>query len=425
MISDMKTENKKSRNILLFLSFFLFAAFSMQARDNSRVITISGIVKDQKTKKKIEYAGVSVPGTSIGTITNTDGEFTIKISDSLEVKEIEISHIGYSNYRFPVDGNNIENTTIFLSSNDRHLKEVVVQTMDPLLLVKNAIEKIEINYSDKPTLLTGFYRETIKKRRNYISIAEAVIDVYKTAYDDLSIDRDRARIYKGRQLMSIKPSDTLVVKFQGGPVLSNYADIVKNTDIMFDMETLHFYKFKMEEPVLIDERPHFTVSFEPQVDLSYALFEGKLYIDQQTLTFSRAEYNLDMDNRNKVTQAILRKKPYKLQFKPEKVAFLVNYKQRGGKTYLNYIRNEIQFKCDWSKRWIFSTGYTIVSEMVVTDTKEDNISNIPRKEEFKSNQFLSDKVESFYDKDFWGDYNIIEPTESLESAVNKLRKQYR
>jgi hypothetical protein len=28
----------------------------------------------------------------------------------------------------------------------------------------------------------------------------------------------------------------------------------------------------------------------------------------------------------------------------------------------------------------------------------------------------------FYDEAFWEDYNIIEPTESLEEAVGKLKK---
>lgn len=31
-------------------------------------------------------------------------------------------------------------------------------------------------------------------------------------------------------------------------------------------------------------------------------------------------------------------------------------------------------------------------------------------------------VDNFSDADFWNDYNIIEPTESLEKAVLKLRK---
>lgn len=52
-----------------------------------------------------------------------------------------------------------------------------------------------------------------------------------------------------------------------------------------------------------------------------------------------------------------------------------------GKTYLNYIRNRIRFKCDW-KRKLFSTGYTVLSEMVATDRKENNVAIIPGKMAF-------------------------------------------
>ena len=34
-----------------------------------------------------------------------------------------------------------------------------------------------------------------------------------------------------------------------------------------------------------------------------------------------------------------------------------------------------------------------------------------------------DKVEYFDDPNFWADYNIIEPTESLEHAIDKLKKK--
>ena len=63
--------------------------------------------------------------------------------------------------------------------------------------------------------------------------------------------------------------------------------------------------------------------------------------------------------------------------------------------------------------------------MLVTERKEELVSNIPRKESFNKNESLSDKVMNFYDDNFWGAYNIIEPTESLESAINKLKKQHR
>ena len=103
------------------------------------------------------------------------------------------------------------------------------------------------------------------------------------------------------------------------------------------------------------------------------------------------------------------------------VAFIINYQDRDGKTYLSYISNAVKFKCDW-KRKLFSTNYTIFSEMVVTDYKTVPPNTyIPFKQSFKTSQSLSDNVSNFADDDFWGEYNIIEPTEKLANAVNRLK----
>jgi hypothetical protein len=413
----MKTKYIKTARVLIIISLML-ATLSVAAQD---YITVTGVVKDKRSNKKLEYVNISVYGTNIGTVTNADGGFSIKIKDTIQVKTLNVSHIGYFNQQFPVKSDALNNITILLTPNDRTLKEVIVHPTDPLELVEKAIEKIAVNNSHNKNMLTGFYRETVRKRRNYITISEAIINIYKTPYTE-GTNRDRVQIYKGRKLLSPKPGDTLIVKFEGGPTLSTYLDIVKNKDILLDKETLHYYKFKMENPVMIDERLHYVVSFQPQVILPYALFYGKLYIDNEILTFSRAEFSLSMDDRNKATQAVLKKKPFGMHFKPEDVSYLVTYKTIDGISYLNYVQNEVRFKCDW-KRKLFSTGYTIVSEMVVTDKREDNVSCISHKDSFNKNQVLSDKVRSFYDSNFWEDYNIIEPTESLDAAVNKLKKQ--
>lgn len=390
-------------------------------RKDPGYITITGVVKDQKSKKNLEYVSISIPGTGIGTISNEDGGFSIKVRDSLKVKTLEVSHIGYYNQRFLITENDMTGVTIFLTPNENKLREIIVESADPQKLVEDAISRIGDNNSNSVNLLTGFYRETIKKRRNYINISEAIVDIYKTSYTQ-SDAYDRVQVLKGRKLLSPKPGDTLIVKFIGGPNLSTYLDVVKNKDLMLDLKTLHYYKFSMEGSIMINERPHFVVSFAPQVILPYALFYGTLYIDKETLAFSRAEFNLSMDDRNKATQAILRKKPFKMHFKPEEVSYLVTYKEQGGKSYLNYVRNEVRFKCDYKRR-LFSTNYTIVSEMVVTNKQENNVEKIPNKQAFNDKYSLSDKVSNFYDANFWEDYNIIEPTESLESAVNKLKKQ--
>lgn len=36
---------------------------------------------------------------------------------------------------------------------------------------------------------------------------------------------------------------------------------------------------------------------------------------------------------------------------------------------------------------------------------------------------LVDETSGFSDPEFWGEYNIIEPEKSIESAIEKIRKQ--
>ncbi len=416
----MKTIVKQTTKLLLIL-LLISGGSQLWAQSNKDYFAVRGVVKDKITQKSLAYANISVQGTNIGTIANINGEFSIKIKDSLNAKSVEISHLGYSTFVLPVKGENIKEITIYLSPKANLLDEITVYSLDPRALVEEAISKIETNYSSTTDLLSGFYRETVRKRRSYITVSEAVIDIYKSPYAE-GVEKDMLQINKGRKLVSPKLDDTLMVKLLGGPNLSIYVDIVKNPDLILNLETLSNYKFFMEQSVMIDERPNYVVSFKPQVILPYALYYGKLYIDKQNLSVSRTEFSLSLDDRNKAIQAILKRKPFSMRFKPEEISFLVTYKQRDGLTHLNYIRSEVRFKCDWKRR-LFSTNYTIVSETVITGGKTDVINKIPHRFAFSSNQSLSDKVINFFDKDFWEDYNIIEPDESLESAIGRLKKE--
>lgn len=425
----MRTYNKQLLELILAVVLWLgvipiWSQDSAPFAEENNYITVSGVVKDKQNRKTLEYVNVSIPGSSVGTVTNADGEFSLKIENTEKVPALEISHIGYRNNKIHLDKAHLSDLKIYLTPHANMLNEIVIYANNPRFIVEEALRKVPANYSDKNNLLTGFYRETVQKGRRYINISEALIDVFKTPYNDRTVNRDRTEVLKGRRLLSQKSSDTLGVKLAGGPTLSIYLDVVKNEDALLDMETLHYYEFFMEEPVHIDNRLQFVIGFRPRVVLPYALYYGKLYIDREKLSFTRAEFNLSMDNKAKAVQAILAKKPYGLRFKPQEVSFLVTYKEVNGKTYLNYIRNNIRFKCDW-KRKLFSTGYTVLSEMVVTDRDEKNAAPIPNRRAFSQNEAFYDRVDEYWNEDFWGSYNIIEPTESLENAVHKLKKQSR
>ncbi|NDV57222.1 carboxypeptidase-like regulatory domain-containing protein [Bacteroides sp. 519] len=413
----------KTTGIFLLLAMLITSLPVMaDGSKDKEYITINGVVRDKQNKRKLEYVNVSVLGTSIGTVTNMDGGFSIKVADDVKSRTLEISHLGYRSQKVTIGEEDIEELNIYLEANANTLPEVLVRALDAKKLVEEAVSKIAVNNSKSPNMLTGFYRETVRKRRSYINVTEAIINVYKTPYTE-DVNRDRVQVFKGRQLVSPKQGDTLIVKLQGGPNYAIFLDVVKNHEILFDEQGMRDYKFTMGNPVMLDQRPHYVVNFEPQAVQPYPLFYGKLYIDEESKAFTQAEFSYNMKDRNKITHAILKRKPFNLRFKPEEITYLVTYKQEGGTTYLNYMRNEIKFKCDW-KRKLFSTNYAVVNEMVVTNKKLEDVSSIPGKEAFNFKHVLSDKVGNFYDENFWEGYNIIAPTESLESAVNKLKKQF-
>ncbi len=410
--------------ILLLASLILGWLLPIKAQNAGEVI-ISGIVKDKDNRKKLENVNIAVIGSNVGTVTNADGAFTLKVSQS-EIKQgLLASYIGYMNTRVSVDeimkvqGNEL---VITMRPSTEWLNEVNVFGGKPRDLVEKAIAKIGQNYSDKDNLYAAFYRETVQKGRRYIGVAEAVMDVYKTDYKDRRTVRDRSKLIRGRRLMSQRSKDTLSVKVAGGPLVPIYLDIVKNGEDLLNITNLQCYDFIMDKPVLIDNRMQYVVAFVPRMNLEYALYMGKLYIDQETLSFTRAEFEMDVSDKAKAVRTILQKKPAGLRFKPLAVTYLVTYRQQGDKTYLNYIRNDVRFKCDWKKR-LFSSTYTTSSEMVMVDREEEIVDPIKAKNSFKYREVFYDVVDEYWDADYWEDYNIIEPTESLESAVNKLRKR--
>ena len=402
--------------LLLCSSACLFA----QDKETDFTSVVSGIVTDTHGVP-LSHVNVMADSTNISVVTNDDGFFTLKTPE--QPAFIVISHIGYKSRRIPVISGKTANMRIRLQSNSIVLNDVVVKSGDPKKIFYEALDKIPENYSAKPDLFTTFYRETVQKRQRYIYIAEAVASLYKTSYRMLPRS-DKVAIDKGRRLLSPSHRDTLGVKIMGGPTSAIYLDFVKNTDLILNAEDLTHYDFIMEDPVFIAERPHYVIRLDPRYVAPYALYYGTFYIDWETLAFTRAELSLDMRDKEKATNMILVSKPAGVKFRPREMTILVNFKYDGVFSRISYVKNVFRFNCDWKKR-LFATSFTAVSELVVTDRKEENIIPIKGRNSFYQRDSFFDKVEFFEDPDFWADYNIIEPTESLEDAIDKLRKKKR
>jgi len=396
----------------------LFAA-SFAALAQSTYVIVSGTLKDVKSGDKISYAAITIPGTGIGTVSNSDGEFILKVKSSLNAEFFEVSHLGYATAKFRISEGAGKDKAYLLETRPISLQEISVVPMDAREIVAVALESFKKNYSQVPDMMTGFYRESVKQRRTYLSVSEAVVDIYKAPYSGLQ--NDKVKIFKGRKANNVKRADTLMVQMQGGPQVSMLLDIVKNTGLSIALDNLDNYKFSILTIVNIDNKLNWVISFSPGVVKEEPLYMGKIYIEQDNYAITRAEFSLDLSDEEKASNVFVRKKPSGLIFMPTSTGYLVTYKEQNGKYYLDYVRVDLKFRCDWKKR-LFKNNYTLMSELAITDRHADNIVKFDNQEVFRSNMILTEKIEAFTDVDFWGENNIIEPDNSIENAIKKLSK---
>ncbi len=381
-----------------------------------------GEVLDAESKKPLVFASLAIEGSNISTITNTEGEFLLKVSKNIANTSVSISFLGYKTKIVPLSRLKSRKNKILMNVSVMELPEVNIEIpKDAATLVKETLKRRGRNYFDTPTLMTAFYRETIKKRKKNVSLSEAVVNIHKTPYT--SYRKDAVQLYKVRKSTDYSKLDTIALKLQGGPFNALFVDIMKYPQYIFTEESLEEYVFSFDRSARINDRLIYVVNFEQRADLLDPLYKGKLYIDAENKILTSAIYSLNITDKHKASKMFVRKKPKNVKVWPTEVAYRVDYREKNGKWYYGYSNVLLEFKVNWNKR-LFNSVYRMTCEMAITDWEKNMTGEFPKpKERIKSSIILTDEAIGFSDPDFWGEYNIIEPEKSIESAIKKIRRQ--
>jgi len=398
------------------------AAPAKPKKDQQQVIIIRGRVTDAETNLPLVFAGIAVQGSNVSTVTNLDGEFTLKIGSD-ETGKIEFSYVGYKNRVMAIDEmkTNGQRNVIAMETALIPIKEIIVKPLIPEDIMQLVIERFDENYPAVPNDMTGFYRETIRKNRSYISIGEAVVEVFKSPYQN-DLRYDAVRIYKGRKSNDVEKMDTVLFKLQGGPTTTLYLDVVKNPETFLTRESLSQYELELSSLVVIDDRTNYVINFYQKPSITTPLYQGRMFIDIETYAVAQVEFAFNLENKDLAASMFIRKKPMGMQVTPEITSYMVRYREVNGKWYFTHSRAEVKFKVDWKKK-LFNTNYTTMSELAITDRTEEDVVKFTSKERIKPTDFFTEEVAAFADPDFWGDYNVIEPDQSIEAAIRKLSRK--
>ncbi len=380
-----------------------------------------GKIADASNKEGLAFANISLLNSNISTISNINGDFSIKIPENYK-PNIKVSFIGYSPKI--VDLKNLKNkrNIILLDVYSIPLSEMILTIpKDVEGLVRKALFNSKRNYLNENLLMTSFFRESIKRRRRNVSLTEAVSKIYKFPYE--SYKRDVIEFVKLRKNTDYSRLDTLIVKLAGGPFNTLFLDIVKYPNFFIPKENIPLYSYVIKRTTKVNNSPVYVVGFKQKENIELPSIQGELYIKVDKLVIISANFNLNINNKDFIKNLFVVTKPKGANVWPLQAKYKVDYVEKNGKWIFNYSNLLLKLKINYDKK-LFNTSYTFASEIAITDWTQNNSFALPKnKMRVKPKIILSDSKLGFIDLDFWGTDNIIEPEKSIQNAIRKIKKQ--
>lgn len=399
---------------LISIKYFLYAyVFFVCTLSFSQELIVTGKILNDKDKTPVPFANIGFLNSSIGTVTNDNGEFEFHFPSTFNSDSIRISCIGFFNHSIAVNSINTKQTLIINIKPREYLMEAVTirsTKQTPLEILKKAWEKIPNNYITKPYKMDGFYREYFKENGKFAAFSEAALGIYDgDAYSNISP--------KGKETIAIEQIRVSDINNKGDYVLYisiNYAlrgNLLRNSNYWSN----YFEKanFKIEK-LAISNIDYFENDLVYCID--YALesrkkgsYSGKIYVRTRDFAVIKIEFNTE----NKL-------KGREINGSPLKTHSTMTYKEHNGKFYLNYINasHEVAYKTKNNEKY----NLTFFSELLINNVYTEKVTPsltgtiIEDKSIFYQPRYRS------FDPEFWENFNLFEESDANNIIIQDLEK---
>jgi hypothetical protein len=380
---------------------------------------LSGKILEEKKENPIPYASVSIINKPIGTISNIDGDFLLKLHPNNINDTLIISSMGFAQITMPAF-ELLDTEIIIMKPVSIRIKEVKVTSTSPENLLSNIRENIRNNYSSETNLLTAFYRETLKQDEEYIDVSEAVIEILKSPYN-ISSRNDIVRITKGRQSPDVQPFTWMSFKLQGGPYTITKLDVVKTLETFINEEFEAAYKYQIKNMIWYNEYPVYVLQFQPINDTFFPSYVGEVYVHRETFAIVHANFSFNREGLKKATSVMIKRKPLRVKARPTFVNYEVDYQLYNGKWHLKTARASVKIKIR-SRKDNTNSEFHSVSDLLITNIESTELKRFSRQEVFSQQDIFVEMIDN-YDPSFWENYNIIQPEEDLQNAFTNFSLQ--
>ena len=381
-------------------------------------LMLTGTLLDKETGMPVASASVGVRRTSVGIITNQEGEFRLSLPDSLQNDSVVFSHIGYVSQTLEVSVLAGRHHILSLEPKVVPLQEVVVQWVDPYKLLKEMGRQREQNYSHSPAYLTTFYREGVLLKNKVQNLTEAVFKVYKIASH--SPVSDQAKLLKMSRLSNVEAKDSLLVKVKSGIQACIQMDIIKDMpEFLTPSVEKGIYDYTSEGVTFLEDRFVNVVHFEQKKGISEPLFCGELFLDSETSALLQARLEVHPVYVKNAAGMFVERRTRNVRMIPQKVVYTISYKPWQGTYYIHHIRGDLHFKVKRAKMLFGSRDLHIWFEMITCKVDTEQVVVFPRTDRLPTRTIFSDTYFK-YDENFWKDFNVIPLEEEISKLIEKI-----
>lgn len=455
--------------------FFLFFLFTDINFSLSNDVQISGRVIDKILKTPIEFANILIEGELFGVISNANGNFILNIPEKFKDRRIVVSCLGYKTDTICLkDFKN--NYIIELESEPIILEEVVVKPINPVDVIRTALEKIPENYATYPVILNSYYREMIKVDTAFVKYSDAACRIfycsYEIPYDDVKARKlffkaEDTSFFQGSfpfpqakfnvphqndavSIIEVRKSNNLehfnnkwdfeenMKKFDigGGPLQVTAADLLKRNEEFLDINNLNFYSFKLKGEISYNNKSTYVILFYPKTEKKQSIWEGTLYIDKLSYAIIKIDFKI---SKNCVKYIKDYKLDYTLELTKGKTiketgkqiinretfqvgqTININYTNIDQKWYLNQVRIENSFV---NVGDLFDTiKYKTYLDLFVNNIEFEDVSFAPESVYNTNNYNFLYKYPSRYNSGFWKTYNMPLPSGLFQEALKDIEKE--
>ena len=375
-------------------------------------LIISGKVIDAESHEPLSYATIGIKGKSFGTITNLAGEFDLHIPPSLQDQEINVSTLGYQDYKISINTASKQSILlILLKPGHTVLDEVMIsKDLSAANLLHIAIARIEQNYPMSPTEMDGFYRDVKKVDDEYVGLIEAAVKIYDKNYQK---PRNSSKLRERVELVEVRR--TIDYDYKLEKYFSQYNML---EDLL--LENLVKYRSFNSEDEFFEHLQRKIVSGynNKPIDLVFIEQPGyslKVYIDEnygiRKIVFNWGNGQDPIYSYNKSR---------KLKNQVMRLEKQIEFQEFDGQLYLKYIA--ASYINNWTNRKSLNTE-------IITRRDQTLLVN---KINYKNPRWISnsDKMKRYglqfqhksYNKDFWDHYNVIKDMPLNGKVIFDLEK---